>query len=162
VLLAAGRPDEAVPLLRAALGRATEGGVATSLATIQGLLARALALTSDPAAALAESDGARAHTHAGDVEAAMLWRGARIRALAALRQTAAAGEPARELLALAARVEVPEWRFDALTDAAEGERAAGNVAAARALLREALRESEARGARSFVLQATRALGSLAP
>ncbi len=162
VLLAAGHPDEAVPLLRSALERATESGAATSLATIQGLLARALALTGDPAAALAESDGARARTHVGDVLAAMLWRGARIRALAGLGQTTAAGDLARELLALAARVEVPERRFDALTDAAEGERAAGNVEAARALLREALHESQARGARSFVLQATRALGSLAP
>jgi class 3 adenylate cyclase len=162
VLLASGRPDEAVPLLRSALGRATESGAETSLATIQGLLARALALTGDAAAALAESDGAGARTHAGDVLAAMLWRGARIRALAALGQTAAAGDLARELLALAARVEVPERRFDALTDAAEGARAAGNVDEARTLLGEALHESEARGARSFVLQATRALDSLAP
>jgi class 3 adenylate cyclase/tetratricopeptide (TPR) repeat protein len=157
VLLLAGRPDAAIPQLRAALA----GGADASAATIHALLARALALTGAGEDALAEAERARALVRPGDVPSEMLWRGASIRALSALGRPAAAARPARELLALAGEIDIQELRFGALTDVADAERVAGHPASARALLEEALTESEARGAESFATQARRALTALA-
>jgi len=160
VLLLAGRPEEAVEALRTALSHALESGEETYASTMRGLLARALALVGDSEGALAESDRARTLTRPGDVPSEMLWRGAAIRALASLGRAAPAHELAHELSGLAAGVEVPELRFGTLTDLAVAERAVGNALEARALLLEALRESETRGARSLVKQAARALAEL--
>ena len=160
VFLLAGRPAEAIPPLRWALRLAMENDAETYASTIHGLLARALALTGQFEAALALSESARALTRRGDVVSEMLWRGASIRALAALGQVSMANELARELSAYVSQVEVPELRFDALTDLAVAERAAGRLDEARARLLQALHESEPRGARSFIHQAQRALAEL--
>jgi class 3 adenylate cyclase len=157
VLLLAGRPDEAIPPLRSAVRLAEERGAETYAATMHGLLARALALTGDYEAALAQVETARGRTRPGDVASEVLWRGAAIRAQAALGHASAAAELARELSALVSGLEAHELRFDAFVDLAA---AAPDVAEARTLLLEALHESEARGASSFVDQTSRALAEL--
>jgi tetratricopeptide (TPR) repeat protein len=160
VFLIAGRPQEAIPPLRSALELATRSGEDTYASTIQGLLARALTLTGEHAAALAEAASARALTRPGDVLSQMLWRGASIRALAAIGDASGARELARELSAILSGVEVPELRFDAMMDLAEAERSCGDAAAARVLLLQALSESESRGAHSFADRANDALAAL--
>jgi tetratricopeptide (TPR) repeat protein len=160
VYLIAGRPHEAIPPLRSALELARRSGEDTYASTIQGLLARALALTGDHAAALEEARSARALTRPGDVWSQMLWRGADIRALAAMGDVERVRELARELSAIMSGVEVPELRFDAMMDLAEAERSAGDPAVARELLLQAVRESEARGARGFADRANAALAAL--
>jgi tetratricopeptide (TPR) repeat protein len=160
VYLIAGRATEAIPPLRSALELARRSGEDTYASTIEGLLARALALTGDHAAALDEAEGARALTRPGDVWSQMLWRGASIRALAAAGDVERVRELAGELSAIMSGVEVPELRFDAMLDLAEAERAAGDPAVARELLLQALHESEARGARGFADRATAALAAL--
>jgi class 3 adenylate cyclase/tetratricopeptide (TPR) repeat protein len=160
VLLLAGMPQDAIAPLRSALRFAGENGGETFASTIHGLLARALALTGDHEAALAQSELARELTTPGDVVSEMLWRGASVRALAGLGHVDRADQLARELVDLLAAVEVPELRFDALTDLAAARRAAGDAVQARALIVQALDESTARAARSLVDQATRALADL--
>jgi class 3 adenylate cyclase/tetratricopeptide (TPR) repeat protein len=160
VLLIAGRPHDAIPPLRSALELARRSGGDTYTSTIQGLLSRALALTGDHTAALAEAESARALTRPGDVLSQMLWRGAEIRALGSTGDVARSKELAGELAAILSGVEVPELRFDALMDLADAERLSGNPAAARELLLQALSESETRGARSFSDRASAALADL--
>jgi tetratricopeptide (TPR) repeat protein len=160
VFLLAGRPHDAVAPLRDAVELATISGEDSYASTIRGLLARALALIGETVSALEEAERARGLTRPGDTLSQLLWRGAEVRALAALGRHAEAEARSAELIALIGRVEVPELRFDALADAAEGKRAAGNLEEARALLGQALDESVARGARSLATQATTALGAL--
>ncbi len=160
VFLLAGRPQEAVAPLREAVELATSSGEDSYASTIRGLLARALALIGETVKALGEAERARGLTRPGDTLSQLLWRGAEVRVLAALGKYSEAEALSAELIALIGEVEVPELRFDALTDVADGKRAAGRLEEARALLQQALDESVARGARSLVAQATAALDAL--
>jgi class 3 adenylate cyclase len=160
VLLLAGRPNEAIGPLRLALRLAAGTEARAYAATLHGLLGRALALAGDHETALAESESAQSLTQPDDILSGVLWRGVRIRALAGLGRVATVGEVARELETLASSIDAPDARFDALVDLAEAERASGDVCRARTLVLQALHESEARGASSFVEQARRALAEL--
>ncbi len=158
--LSAGHPEQAVPLLERALSTMRELDAAGVASTVAGLLGRAYGLTGDPAAAIASAEEARSLTTPGDIVSELFWRGAMARGLAATGRTDEAVPLARELLEIVSDVDVPEYRFYALTDAAEAERAAGNLDEARALLEQALAESERRGATAFVEQATAALAGV--
>jgi tetratricopeptide (TPR) repeat protein len=160
MLLAAGRPGEAAERLQTALDEALRHGQTGVGSTISGLLARCLALTGDYPAALAEAERAAELTGPGDVVSELVWRGARVRALAGLGEGQQALALAREMAGLAADVDVAEYRFDIAMDMAEAERAAGNADAARQWLEQALADSEARGAQAFAEQAREALTQL--
>jgi len=160
VLLLAGRPHDAVAPLREAVDLATRSGDDSYGSTIRGLLARALALIGETADAFDEAERARGLTRPGDTLSQLLWRGAEVRALAALGRHGEAEALSEELMALISEVEVPELRFDALTDVADAKRAAGRLDEARALLDQALDESVARGARSLIVQAAEARAAL--
>ena len=158
--LSAGHPEHAVPLLERALSTMREIDAAGVASTVAGLLGRGYGLTGDPAAAIASAEQARSLTTPGDIVSELFWRGAMARGLAATGSTDEAVRLARELLEIVSDVDVPEYRFYALTDAAEAKQAAGNLDEARALLEQALAESERRWATAFVEQATVALAGV--
>jgi class 3 adenylate cyclase len=160
MLLVAGRPGEAAERLQTALDGALRHGQKGVGSTISGLLARCLALTGDYPAALAEAERAAELTGPGDIVSELVWRGAKVRALAGLGQGREALALAREMAEVAADVDVAEYRFDVAMDMAEAERAAGDVDAARGWLEQALAEAEERGADAFAEQARVALAQL--
>jgi hypothetical protein len=161
-VLDSGASDEAVDLLRAALTWSLEAGDVGVAATVAGSLGRALALSGDYPAALAESTRSRDLASPADIASHVEWRGARIRALAADR-TAEHDELiqiAEELLAFAASIEYPQTEFNARLDAAEGYRAAGQRQEAQRALQTAIHESRAREAHAFERRAREALSCL--
>jgi class 3 adenylate cyclase len=160
ILLVAGHPAEAIAPLRAGVDGALERDAVGIASTISGLLARCLALLGDHEGALAEASRAADMTGPGDIVSELVWRGARVRALAGLGEGEQALSLAREMAEIAADVDVAEYRFDIAMDVAEAERAAGNTGAARERLEWALADSEARGAHAFADQARAALAKL--
>jgi len=160
-LLTAGRPTDAVQPLRSALKAALDAGSTGVASTISGLLARCLTLTGDHGAALTEADHAAQMTGPGDIVSEVVWRGARVRALAGLGEGEQALALAHEMSQIAADVDVAEYRFEIAMDMAEAERVGGNVRAASERLEWALADSEWRGAHAFAEQARDALAQLA-
>jgi class 3 adenylate cyclase/tetratricopeptide (TPR) repeat protein len=160
ILLAAGHPAEAIEWLRTGVDGALERGAIGIASTISGLLARCHALLGDNQAALAEAGRAAEMTGPGDVVSELVWRGARVRALAGLGEGEQALALAREMAEIAVNVDVAEYRFEIAMDVAEAERAAGNAGAARERLEWALADSETRGALAFAEQARAALADL--
>jgi tetratricopeptide (TPR) repeat protein len=160
ILLAGGRPREAAEELRAGVDAALERGYTGVASTISGLLARCLTLLGDHEAAAAEAARAAELTGPGDIVSELMWRGARVRALAGLGEGEEALALARQMAKIAADVDVAEYRFDIAMDMAEAERAAGNAARARERLEWALADSQSRGAHAFAEQAQAALARL--
>jgi class 3 adenylate cyclase len=160
VLLDAGRPAAAVEPLELAAAGAGERGDVGSSSSILGLLARAHALTGQPDSAARRSAEARAVSSPSDRWSALLWRGAAVRVYAAEGRPAEARALAGEMVAIVTDIDYPSIEFHARLDAAVGYRAAGDRAAAEALLRRALADSEEREATGLARQAAAALERL--
>jgi hypothetical protein len=105
-------------------------------------------------AAAHQSAEARALTTPSDRWSALLWRGAAARVCAAEGRADDARALADEIVALLADIDYPGIELHARLDAAEGYRAAADLARAEALLRRAIADSEEREAAGLVRQAT--------
>jgi ATP/maltotriose-dependent transcriptional regulator MalT len=100
----AGRPEDAVSILRSAYGTVHEMGAMSATATMAGFFADALAVEGQNAEAAEISRFAEEHAPESDVVTQVLWRTARARA-------AGDGEAiAREAVAIASTTDYPELR----------------------------------------------------
>jgi hypothetical protein len=159
-LVDAGRPADAIALLKRAAAGAGDHGDVGSASSILGLLARALALTGRVDEAARRGAEARAVSSPSDRWSALLWRGAAARVCASEGLRAEARALAGEMAAMLADIDYPGIEFHARLDAAEGYRGAGDRDAAEGLLRRALADSEAREATGLARQAAAALERL--
>jgi hypothetical protein len=110
----AGRPGEAVSILRHAYESVHQMGATSSTATMAAFLADALSLDGKHEEADKAARYSEEHAPASDLVTQVLWRMARARALAE-QENVAADELARHAVALARDTDYPELKARALT-----------------------------------------------
>jgi ATP/maltotriose-dependent transcriptional regulator MalT len=137
----AGRPDEAVSIIREAFGTLQEMGATSPMATMAAFLADALCLDGRLQEAADIASISEEHAPANDVATQIYWRTAKARALAAT-DPAAAEALARGALATARQTDHPDLKGRALRSLAD---VLGSSEEAASLRTEARRVYEQKG-----------------